>query len=104
MVSQRFCSRVCVCVCQLVCQCCEKDDKDPSSALEKLISRVREGQLGQRTFLQLLTNIQQEVPSSFPPELCSLLEEVRESRQELPEPQVPGAEEPPYTRASLRGE
>lgn len=80
-----------------MCQCCERDDKDPNSALEKLISKVREGQLGQKTFLRLLTNIRQEVPSSFPPELCSLLEEVWESRPELLEPQAPGAEGPPYT-------
>ncbi|XP_011615341.1 zinc finger and BTB domain-containing protein 40 isoform X1 [Takifugu rubripes] len=74
---------------QLVCQCCEEDSQDPSSVLEKLSSRVREGQLGRTTFLQLLGNIQQNVPLPFPPELCSLLEEVQKNRQELQEPQRP---------------
>lgn len=85
-----MCVCVYVCVFQLVCQCCEDDGKDPSSALDELIGRMREGQLGQTTFLRLLTEIQKEVPSSFPPELCSLLEEVRQSKQEVPEPQEPG--------------
>lgn len=83
-------------MCQLVCQCCEEHSQDPSAVLEKLSSRVREGQLGRTTFLQLLGNIQQNAPLSFPPELCSLLEEVQKNRQELQEPQRPGAEEPPF--------
>lgn len=102
-----LCFLLCVCMCgvvfcQLVCQCCEEDSQDPSSVLEKLSSRVREGQLGQTTFLQLLGNIQQNVPMSFPPELCSLLEEVQKNRQELQEPQRPGAGEPPFMRASAK--
>ena len=85
-----------MCVCQVVCQCCDENDKDPNSALEKLITRVREGQLGQRTFFRLLTSIQEDLPSPLPQELYSVLEEVQESSQELQERQVPGAEEPPY--------
>lgn len=89
---------VCVCFvfCQLVCQCCEDDSQDPSYALEKLSSMVREGHLGRTTFLRLLESIEQNVPSPFPRELCSLLEEAQESRQELQEPPTAGAEEPPF--------
>lgn len=83
------CVRACVSR-QLVCQCCEGEGHhDSRCVLEKLISRVREGQLGQATFLRLLRDVQQTVPSSFPTELSSLLEEVRE------EPAPAGAEEPP---------
>lgn len=62
---------------------------DSRCVLEKLTSRVREGQLGQAAFLRLLRSVQQTVPSSFPTELSSLLEEVRE------EAQPAGAAEPP---------
>lgn len=60
--------------------CCEEGD--PSSALEKLMSRVKEGQFEGEAFLRLLRAVQQTAPSSFPPPLCTLLEEVEGAEQE----------------------
>ncbi|XP_041803755.1 zinc finger and BTB domain-containing protein 40 [Chelmon rostratus] len=58
---------------QVVCQCCE--EADPSSALEKLMSRVKEGRLSDGALVRLLRTVQQKAPSSFPTPLLSLLEE-----------------------------
>uniref|UniRef100_A0A8C4HKL2 Zinc finger and BTB domain containing 40 n=1 Tax=Dicentrarchus labrax TaxID=13489 RepID=A0A8C4HKL2_DICLA len=52
------------CSCQVVCQCCE--EADPSSALEKLVSRVKEGQLIEGALRRLLQTVQHNAPSSFP--------------------------------------
>lgn len=68
------------CSCQVVCECCE--EADPSSALEKLMSRVKEGQLSEGALLRLLRTAQQKAPSSFPTPLLSLVEEVEGSTQE----------------------
>ncbi|XP_018517266.1 zinc finger and BTB domain-containing protein 40 isoform X1 [Lates calcarifer] len=65
---------------QVVCQCCE--EADPSSALEKLMGRVREGQLSKRVLFKLLRTVQQEASSSFPPSLVSLLEEEEGNTEE----------------------
>lgn len=66
-IKVHFCSR------QVVCQCCE--EADPSSALEKLMSRVKEGRLSDGALVRLLRTVQQKAPSSFPTPLLSLLEE-----------------------------
>ncbi|XP_038551698.1 zinc finger and BTB domain-containing protein 40 isoform X1 [Micropterus salmoides] len=65
---------------QVVCQCCE--EADPSSALEKLMSRVKEGQLSEGGLLRLLRTVQQKAPSSFPTPLLSLVEETEGNTQE----------------------
>ncbi|XP_040015093.1 zinc finger and BTB domain-containing protein 40 isoform X2 [Xiphias gladius] len=65
---------------QVVCQCCE--EADPSSALEKLMSRVKEGQLSEGVLFRLLQTVQHKASSSFPPSLVSLLEEVERNTQE----------------------
>ncbi|XP_023280417.1 zinc finger and BTB domain-containing protein 40 [Seriola lalandi dorsalis] len=65
---------------QVVCKCCE--EADPHSALETLMSRMREGQLSERSLVTLLRSVQQKAPSSFLPSLVSLLEEVERSTQE----------------------
>lgn len=66
--------------CQVVCQYCE--EADPSAALEKLMSRVKEGVLSEGGLVKLLRSVQQTAPSSFPSSLDSLLEEVERSTQE----------------------
>ncbi|KAM9362137.1 zinc finger and BTB domain-containing protein 40 [Symphorus nematophorus] len=75
---------------QVVCECCE--EADPSSALEKLLSRVKEGQLSETAVLRLLRTVQQEAPSSFPTALLPLLEEEEENMQEEPEGDQTAAE------------
>ncbi len=55
-----------------MCQSCE--EADPSSALEKLMSRVKEGHLSEGALLELLRTVQQKAPSSFPTPLLSLVE------------------------------
>ncbi|XP_044068624.1 zinc finger and BTB domain-containing protein 40 isoform X2 [Siniperca chuatsi] len=65
---------------QVVCQCC--DEADPSSALEKLMSRMKEGQFSEGALLRLLRTVQQKAPSSFPTPLLSLVEEVEGNTQE----------------------
>ncbi|KAG7494960.1 zinc finger and BTB domain-containing protein 40 [Solea senegalensis] len=64
---------------QVVCQCCE--EADASSALEKLMSRVNEGQLSKEGLFTLLRTIQQKT-TSFPPSLLSLLGEEEEEEEE----------------------
>ncbi|XP_040890162.1 zinc finger and BTB domain-containing protein 40 [Toxotes jaculatrix] len=64
---------------QVVCQCCE--EADPSSAVEKLMSRVKAGQLSEGDLFRLLRTVHQETSSSFPPSLASLLEEVERNSQ-----------------------
>lgn len=80
-----------LCSCQVVCQCCE--EADPSSALEKLTSRVKEGRLGEGALLRLLRAVQQKAPSSFPTPLLSLVEEAEGNTQEPEENQSGGKEE-----------
>lgn len=79
------------CSCQVVYQCCEEGD--PSSTLETLMSRVKEGQLSEGGLLRLLRTVQQKAPSSFPPPLRSLLEEVEGNTQEPQGNQTGGKEE-----------
>ncbi|XP_019959837.2 zinc finger and BTB domain-containing protein 40 isoform X1 [Paralichthys olivaceus] len=64
---------------QVVCQCCE--EADPRSALEKLMSRVNEGQLSKGVLSRLLQTVQQKASISFPPSLLSLLEEERSTQE-----------------------
>ncbi|XP_074505126.1 zinc finger and BTB domain-containing protein 40 isoform X1 [Sebastes fasciatus] len=66
---------------EVVCQCCE-EEVDPGSALEKLLSSVKEGQLSEGALLRLLRSVQHKDPSSFPAPLLSLLEEVERNTQE----------------------
>ncbi|XP_070707799.1 zinc finger and BTB domain-containing protein 40 [Pempheris klunzingeri] len=70
---------------QVVCQCCE--EAEPSSALEKLMSRVKEGQLSEGALLRLLRTVRQQAPSSLPSALLSLVEEVEGNTQEPEESQ-----------------
>ncbi|KAM8757821.1 zinc finger and BTB domain-containing protein 40 isoform 2-T4 [Acanthopagrus schlegelii] len=65
---------------QVVCHCCE--EADPSSALEELMTRVREEQLGEGALLRLLRTVQQKSPSSFPTPLLALLKEEERNTQE----------------------
>ncbi|XP_028261822.1 zinc finger and BTB domain-containing protein 40 [Parambassis ranga] len=69
---------------QIVCQCCE--EADPSSALEKLMSRVKEGLISEAALPKLLWTLQQKTSSSFPEPLLSLLEETERNTKQ------PGAE------------
>ncbi|CAJ1051841.1 zinc finger and BTB domain-containing protein 40 isoform X2 [Xyrichtys novacula] len=57
---------------QVVCECCK--EAEPALALEKLMSRVTEGQLSERSLIRLLRSVQQKA-ASFPTELLSLLEQ-----------------------------
>ncbi|KAM7006381.1 LOW QUALITY PROTEIN: zinc finger and BTB domain-containing protein 40 [Tautogolabrus adspersus] len=77
---------------QVVCECCE--EAEPSSALEKLMSKVKEGQLSEGSLITLLRSVQQEAPSSFPTPLLALLEEAEENSHEAEENQSGGNEEP----------
>uniref|UniRef100_A0A3Q1HAD0 Zinc finger and BTB domain containing 40 n=1 Tax=Anabas testudineus TaxID=64144 RepID=A0A3Q1HAD0_ANATE len=70
-----------------------QDDADPSSALEKLMSRAKEGQLNERALFKLLRAVQQKASSSFPPSLVSLLEEVEENAHESNSDQTGGEDE-----------
>uniref|UniRef100_UPI003AACE0C4 zinc finger and BTB domain-containing protein 40 n=1 Tax=Centroberyx gerrardi TaxID=166262 RepID=UPI003AACE0C4 len=65
---------------QVVCQCCEQ--ADPGPAMERLISRMGEGVLSEAGVLTLLHTVQQKAPSSFPPRLLLLLEEVERQTQQ----------------------
>ncbi|XP_035517546.1 zinc finger and BTB domain-containing protein 40 [Morone saxatilis] len=76
---------------RVVCQCCE--EADPSSALEKLVSRVKEGQLNEEVLHRLLQTVQHNAPSSFPKPLLSLLEEAEGNTQEPEGNQGGGKEE-----------
>ncbi|XP_034724150.1 zinc finger and BTB domain-containing protein 40 isoform X3 [Etheostoma cragini] len=76
---------------QVVCECCE--EADPSSVLEKLLSRVEEGQLSEGAIVSLLRTVRKKAPSTFPTPLLSLLGEVE---RDTPEPhgnQTAGKEE-----------
>uniref|UniRef100_A0A665TCA3 Zinc finger and BTB domain containing 40 n=1 Tax=Echeneis naucrates TaxID=173247 RepID=A0A665TCA3_ECHNA len=74
--------------CQVVCQCFE--EADSSSGLEKLMSRVMKGQLGEGVLLTLLRHVQDKAASSFPPSLLSLLDEVERTTQEQHKDQIQG--------------
>uniref|UniRef100_A0A671W693 Zinc finger and BTB domain containing 40 n=1 Tax=Sparus aurata TaxID=8175 RepID=A0A671W693_SPAAU len=74
------CKRTCVHFCQVVCHCCE--EADPRSALEKLMSRVKEEQLDEGALLRLLRTVQEKAPSSFPTPLLALLKEEEEEEEE----------------------
>ncbi|XP_029288483.1 zinc finger and BTB domain-containing protein 40 isoform X2 [Cottoperca gobio] len=65
---------------QVVCECCE--EADPRSVLEKLMSRVKEGQLSEGALLRLLRTLHHKAPSSFPTPLLSLLEEAEKNTEE----------------------
>lgn len=67
---------------QIVCQCCE--EADPSSALEKLMSRVKEGLISEAALPKLLRTLQQKTSSSFPEPLLSLLEETERNTKQQP--------------------
>lgn len=75
-----------------MCQCCEEGD--PSSALQKLMSRVKEGELSEGALLRLLRTVQQNAPTSFPPTLCSLLEGMEDHTPESQGKQAEGLEDP----------
>ncbi|KAM6927803.1 zinc finger and BTB domain-containing protein 40 [Xenentodon cancila] len=64
---------------QVVCRCCE--EVDPNSALEKLMSRLRDGAITEQALLQLLRSIQKKAPTSFCTPLSSLLGDLVESSQ-----------------------
>lgn len=57
------------------------------------MSRVKEGQFGEEALLRLLWTVQQKAPSSFPPQLRSLLEELEVAEQEPQGNQTGGKEE-----------
>ncbi|XP_068598823.1 zinc finger and BTB domain-containing protein 40 [Brachionichthys hirsutus] len=76
---------------RVVCRCCE--GADPGSALEKLMSRVKDGRLRGAALLSLLRAVQREAASCFPPSLLPLLEEAEEEDAEE-EPQEDMEEEP----------
>lgn len=61
-------------------QCCDRED--PSSALENLIGRVKDGQLGEGVLFKLLQTVQRKAGSSFPPSLIPLLNVVEENTHE----------------------
>ncbi|MEQ2226110.1 hypothetical protein ILYODFUR_024258 [Ilyodon furcidens] len=56
---------------QVVCQCYE--DTVGGSVLEKLIGRLRNGRISEKSFAQLLWNIQKKAPLTFPALLLPLL-------------------------------
>ncbi|XP_070759034.1 zinc finger and BTB domain-containing protein 40 [Enoplosus armatus] len=89
---------------QVVCRCCE--EADPSSALEALMSRVKEGQLGEGALLRLLRAAQQKAPSSFPTPLLSLVEEAEGRTRESEGGAQTGVDsgKPNGTRSDKRGE
>lgn len=71
-----------------MCECCE--ESEPSSALEKMVNRVKEGQLSEKSLIRLLRSVQQKASSSFPTELLSLLEEVEGTSEDVEENQSGG--------------
>ncbi|XP_029006727.1 zinc finger and BTB domain-containing protein 40 [Betta splendens] len=58
---------------QVVIHCCNK--ADPSSALESLISRVKEGKVSEGALCKLLQTVQNNAFSTFPPSLVPLLKD-----------------------------
>ncbi|KAF7650638.1 hypothetical protein LDENG_00122920 [Lucifuga dentata] len=66
---------------QVVCRCLE--EKDVGSAIEKLMSRVKERELSEAALLKLLRTVQQKNPSSFPKPLLSLLEDLQKQTREV---------------------
>uniref|UniRef100_A0A7N8XB43 Zinc finger and BTB domain containing 40 n=1 Tax=Mastacembelus armatus TaxID=205130 RepID=A0A7N8XB43_9TELE len=69
------------CFLQVVCESCK--EADPSSALKRLMSRVKEGHLSEGALFKLLRTVQEKADASFPPSLYTLLEEVEKNTQEL---------------------
>lgn len=65
---------------QVVCQCCE--EADPSSVSEKLMSKVKEGQIGEEGLIKLLRTAKQKASSSCPTQLLPLLEELERSARQ----------------------
>ncbi|XP_024124930.1 zinc finger and BTB domain-containing protein 40 isoform X2 [Oryzias melastigma] len=57
---------------EVVCCCCQ--EADPTSAAEKLVSRVKDGGISEGGMLQLLRAVKKKAPSSFPSSLLPLLE------------------------------
>ncbi|XP_008302925.1 zinc finger and BTB domain-containing protein 40 [Stegastes partitus] len=70
---------------QVVFQCCE--EADPSTVLEKLMSRVKDRRISEGALLRLLRTVQQKTTSNFPSPLLSLLEEVEKNTQQPDESQ-----------------
>uniref|UniRef100_A0A1A7XF37 Zinc finger and BTB domain containing 40 n=1 Tax=Iconisemion striatum TaxID=60296 RepID=A0A1A7XF37_9TELE len=60
---------------QVLSRCCEEGD--PSSALEKLMSRLRDGAISEPRLIQLLQAVQQKTLSSFPTLLLPLLQDTK---------------------------
>lgn len=81
---------------QVVSQCCAEAGADPRSALEMLVSRVKEGQLSEGALLGLLRAIQHKNPSDFPSPLLLLLGEVQRDSQQ---PEGTGGKEPFVTKS-----
>ncbi|XP_026163582.1 zinc finger and BTB domain-containing protein 40 [Mastacembelus armatus] len=88
---------------QVVCESCK--EADPSSALKRLMSRVKEGHLSEGALFKLLRTVQEKADASFPPSLYTLLEEVEKNTQELhrDEPKV-DSEEPNSRSEEKQGE
>ncbi|XP_059185010.1 zinc finger and BTB domain-containing protein 40 isoform X2 [Centropristis striata] len=71
---------------EVVCQCCE--EADPSSVLEKLMSRVKEGQLSEGALFMLLQTVKRKAHSSVPKPLPPQVKEVESNAQEPEEHQT----------------
>uniref|UniRef100_A0A3Q0RM97 Zinc finger and BTB domain containing 40 n=1 Tax=Amphilophus citrinellus TaxID=61819 RepID=A0A3Q0RM97_AMPCI len=80
-----------LCSFQVVCQCCE--EADPSPVLEKLMSKVKEGQISQEGLIKLLRTVKQKASSFFPTQLLSLLEEGENNIQQRDGNQTGGKDE-----------
>lgn len=69
--------------CQVVAQCCEEEEDeeeaDPRLALERLVSRVKEGQLSEGAVLRLFRALQHK--AAIPSPLLALVEEVERNSQ-----------------------
>ncbi|XP_039468148.1 zinc finger and BTB domain-containing protein 40 isoform X1 [Oreochromis aureus] len=84
---------------QVVCQCCE--EADPSSVLEKLMSKVKEGQMGEEGLIKLLRTVKQSASSSYPTQLLPLLEELERSIRQ-PDDSQTGADSEQKNRSEDR--
>lgn len=85
---------------QVVCQCCE--EADPSSVLEKLMSKVKEGQMGEEGLIKLLRTVKQSASSSYPTQLLPLLEELERSMRQPDDSQTGGKDEHWSTGSNMK--
>ncbi|XP_056131114.1 zinc finger and BTB domain-containing protein 40 [Lampris incognitus] len=74
----------------VVHECCE--ESDPGSAINRLMIRLKEGVLSERSLQTLLRTVHEKSPSLYSPSLLLLLEVVEKSRQQEAQWEIGGSD------------